>query len=53
MWTHGGHAFNPDDNEDKLKLEKWKQKNTKFFRFCYTSMDNNRSGKKEKTAKTK
>ena len=31
MWTHGGHAFNPDDNEDKLKLEKWKQKNTKFF----------------------
>lgn len=31
MWTHGGHVFNPDDNEDKLKLEKWKQKNTKFF----------------------
>ena len=31
MWTHGGHAFNPDDIEDKLKLEKWKQKNTKFF----------------------
>lgn len=31
MWTHGGHVFNPDDIEDKLKLEKWKQKNTKFF----------------------
>lgn len=31
MWTHGCHAFNSDDIEDKLKLEKWKQKNTKFF----------------------
>ena len=30
-WTHGGHIFNKDNNDDIEKLNKWKQKNTKFY----------------------
>jgi len=30
-WTHGGHHYNEDNREDQLLVEKWKQKNTKFY----------------------
>ena len=30
-WTHGKHAYDPTNIEDNLLLEKWKQKNTKFY----------------------
>ena len=30
-WTHGGHIFNKDNINDMEKLNKWKQKNTKFY----------------------
>ena len=30
-WTHGWHPYNENNNEDKLILEKWKSKNTKFY----------------------
>ena len=30
-WTHGGHIFNKDNIDDIEKLNKWKQKNTKFY----------------------
>lgn len=30
-WTHGGHIFNKDNINDIEKLNKWKQKNTKFY----------------------
>ena len=26
LWTHGGHPFNPFDDKDKIKLDKWKNK---------------------------
>lgn len=30
-WTHGGHFFDKDNQEDLDKLEKWKNKNTKYY----------------------
>lgn len=30
-WTHGGHIFNENDLNDIEKLNKWKNKNTKFY----------------------
>ena len=30
-WTHGGHPFNPNNQEDVQKLNKWKLKNSKFY----------------------
>lgn len=30
-WTHGGHPFDENNKEDQLLLEKWKNKNTKFY----------------------
>ena len=30
-WTHGGKKFDESDEEDKAKLEKWKNKNTKYY----------------------
>ena len=30
-WTHGNHPFNKDNEEDLKILEKWKNKNTKFY----------------------
>lgn len=31
-WTHGGHFFNENNQEDLDKLEKWKNKNTEYYR---------------------
>ena len=30
-WTHGGHSYDKDNEEDQLILEKWKEKNTKYY----------------------
>ena len=30
-WTHGGHWFNENDEDDLKKLEKWKSKKTKYY----------------------
>ena len=30
-WTHGGHPYNINNNEDKILLEKWENKNTKYY----------------------
>lgn len=30
-WTHGKHAYNKESEEDKILLEKWKCKNTKYY----------------------
>lgn len=30
-WTHGGHLFNKDCQEDLMQLEKWKNKNSDFY----------------------
>ena len=30
-WTHGFHFFDEDNQEDLNKLEKWKNKNTKYY----------------------
>ena len=30
-WTHGGHPFDKDNENDLQQLEKWKSKNTKFY----------------------
>jgi hypothetical protein len=30
-WTHGGHFFNENSQEDLDKLEKWKNKNTRYY----------------------
>lgn len=27
FWTHGGHPFNENSDEDKLKINKWKERN--------------------------
>ena len=31
-WTHGKHAFDCNNSDDIKTLEKWKQKNTKFYK---------------------
>ena len=31
FWTHGGHWFDENSEEDVEKLENWKQKDTKFY----------------------
>ena len=30
-WTHGGHPFNSTNDDDVLRVEQWKQKNTEFY----------------------
>ena len=30
-WTHGGHPFNENDENDKLIIEIWKDKNTNYY----------------------
>ena len=30
-WTHGDHPFNENNLEDQIKLDKWKNKNSKFY----------------------
>lgn len=30
-WTHGSHPFDSSSEEDLKKLEKWKEKNSKFY----------------------
>lgn len=31
FWTHGGHFFNPDDEQDLNTLNLWKTKNTPYY----------------------
>ena len=31
LWTHGGHPFNENNQEDIDKLNLWKSKNTKYY----------------------
>lgn len=30
-WTHGGHWFDAESEEDQAKLQKWKDKGTKYY----------------------
>ena len=30
-WTHGDHPYNENNKEDQILLEKWKNKNTKYY----------------------
>lgn len=30
-WTHGGHPFDSDNNEDNARLKEWKNKNTPYY----------------------
>ena len=30
-WTHGGHFFDPLDENDQLKLKKWQSKETQYY----------------------
>ena len=32
MWTHGGHPFDSNNKDDQLKLNKWIEKNTDFYK---------------------
>ena len=32
FWTHGKHWFDPNNQEDIEKLNKWKAKDTTFYR---------------------
>ena len=41
-WTHGGHPFNENNFEDQIKLNKWKNKNSKFYNnaiYVWTDLD--------------
>lgn len=43
-WTHGEHQFNPNDNNDKIKLNEWKEKakTSKFYKnaiYTWTELD--------------
>ena len=41
-WTHGGHPFNENNLEDQIKLNKWKNKNSKFYNnaiYVWTDLD--------------
>lgn len=41
-WTHGGHPFNENNLEDQIKLDKWKNKNSKFYNnaiYVWTDLD--------------
>ena len=31
IWTHGGHPFNENNNDDIQQLQLWKSKNTKYY----------------------
>ena len=31
FWTHGGHPYDVNNIEDQIKLDKWKNKNSKFY----------------------
>ena len=44
-WTHGGHPFDENNKEDQLLLEKWKNKNTKYYKgaiYTWTIRDVNK-----------
>ena len=30
-WSHGKHAFNPDDEKDRIRLDSWKAKGTEIY----------------------
>ena len=36
-WTHGGHPYNKNNENDKLIVESWKKKNTKFYNNAITT----------------
>ena len=41
-WTHGGHPFDPSSIKDQVKLERWKEKQTKYYNNAiktWTKMD--------------
>jgi len=31
-WTHGGHFFDPNSDEDQAKVEHWKSKGTNYYK---------------------
>jgi len=39
-WTHGGHAFNATDKNDLVQLNKWKNKQTKFYNAAINTWTN-------------
>ena len=42
MWTHGGHPFDENNDEDMKKLTIWRTKNTKFYNqaiYVWTDLD--------------
>ena len=51
-WTHGGHFFDASNLDDQVKVQKWKDKGTKFYdnaiktwtvrdlKKCQTALDN-------------
>ena len=44
-WTHGGHPYNENNKEDQILLEKWKTKNTKYYKcaiYTWTVRDVNK-----------
>ena len=44
-WTHGGHPYNENNKEDQVLLEKWKTKNTKYYKgaiYTWTVRDVNK-----------
>lgn len=49
-WTHGGHAFDPNNEEDMKLVEMWKSKNTKFYNNAIKNWTQ-RDVKKRETAK--
>lgn len=41
-WTHGGHRFNPENNDDINKLNLWKSKKSKYYKtaiYVWTDLD--------------
>lgn len=49
-WTHGKHPFDKDCLEDKLIIESWKSKNTKYYNLAINTWTI-RDFLKRKTAK--
>ena len=44
-WTHGDHPYNENNKEDQILLEKWKTKNTKYYKgaiYTWTIRDVNK-----------
>ena len=39
-WTHGGHPFDENNQEDIDKLNLWKEKNTKYYQNAINTWTN-------------